>query len=66
MFEQFKNPDGTYNGAKALSSLSGISEKEIIWMAARLKQLIQVDGMSKAEAKAKVLLESKARPWEKE
>lgn len=64
MFGQFKNPDGTYNGAKALSAASGLPEGEILWTFNRLKHLMTADGKSKDEAKAIVREEAKCKPWE--
>ena len=37
--KEFKNSDGTYNGVKALSYLSGISESEILKSFNRVKEL---------------------------
>ena len=36
---EFKNSDGTYNGVKALASLSGLSEQEILKSFNRIKEL---------------------------
>lgn len=43
-----KNPDGTYNGAKFLSQISGISEEEIIKTFDIAKDLF-AQGKTKAE-----------------
>jgi uncharacterized protein YoaH (UPF0181 family) len=61
-----QNPDGTYNLVTYLSSLTGLSEAEVQWTAERLKQLMKVEGKSKAEATAIVKEEGKSRPWEVE
>lgn len=39
-FEPFRNPDGTYNGVKALSAVSGIPEAEVlrIWEDVKAKK----------------------------
>jgi ribosomal protein L17 len=34
-----RNPDGTYNGVKAMAQLSGLSEEEIRWTWERAKEL---------------------------
>lgn len=46
--EQFKNPDGTYNGIKAMASFSGLSEDEVRWTFDRVKEL-KSQGISKDE-----------------
>lgn len=63
-FEQYRNPNGTYNGVKAMSDLSGLSEAEVLWTFNRIKHLIQVDKMPRLEAVAKVKEEGKSKPWE--
>lgn len=64
MFEQFRNPDGTYNGAKAMSAWTGLSYEEVTWTAKRIKQLIHEDGKTKQEALGIVKEESKSKPWQ--
>lgn len=61
-WEAFRNPDGTYNGIKALAQISGLSEAEIAWTADRLRALLKA-GKSKDEAKAIVRAEAVSRPW---
>jgi hypothetical protein len=63
MFEKFRNPNGTYNGAKALSAWTGLSYEEVTWTAKRLKQLMHEDGNTKQEALGIVKEESKSKPW---
>lgn len=63
MFEQFRNPDGTYDGAKAMSAWTGLSYEEVTWTAKRLKQLMQEDGKTKQEAIGIVKEEAKSKPW---
>lgn len=57
-----KNPDGTYNGVKFMAAVSGLSEAEIAWMAARIKALI-AEGKTRAEARAIVKAEARVKPW---
>ncbi len=59
---KYKNDNGTFNGAKMLADVSGLSMEEILWTANRMKQLL-AEGRSKDEAKAVVALENKFRPW---
>ena len=63
MFEKFRNPNGTYDGAKALSDWTGLSYEEVTWTAKRLKQLMHEDGKTKQEALGIVKEESKSKPW---
>ena len=51
MKEDYKNKDGTYNGAKMLSNLSGISEEEILEVFERMKYLMDVENKSQEETK---------------
>jgi len=60
----FKNPDGTYDGAAALAALSGLSKEEIMWTWARMKHLRHVEGKTSEEAKAIIAKEVKLKPWE--
>lgn len=60
----WRNPDGTYNGIKMLADLSGLSRAEVAWTAKRLQQLMAA-GSSKAEAKAIVKTEAAEKPWER-
>jgi len=60
---QWRNPGkDTYNGAKMLADLSGLSEAEVQWTFDRIKQL-KKEGKSKQEAIDIVALESKNKPW---
>jgi hypothetical protein len=63
MSERWRNADGTYNGTRMLSEVSGLSEAEIRWTFDRLKHLMHVDKLSKSEAKARVSEEAKSQPW---
>lgn len=58
-----KNPDGTFNGIKALAVMSGLDEAEIAWMADRMRFLIHTQGKNKSEAKSIVTNEARAKPW---
>lgn len=61
---EFRNPNGTYNGVAMLAKLSGLPEKEIAWTAARIKQLMAVEGKPKSEALSILREEAKAKPWD--
>lgn len=37
--DKHRNPDGTYNGISYMAELSGLSQEEIKWTAARCKEL---------------------------
>ncbi|MDL2284443.1 hypothetical protein LJC19_04800 [Oxalobacter sp. OttesenSCG-928-P03] len=50
MFDEFKNPDGTYNGARLLSRISGLSEDEVLWTWNRAKEMRE-DGASRDEVR---------------
>ena len=64
MFEQFRNPgSNTFNGVKAMAAWTGLTEAEVAWTAARVKELI-AGGKSKQEAVDIVRAEGKAKPWE--
>lgn len=62
MADDFRNPDGTYNGVKMFASMSGLSEAEIQWTFLRIKALY-AEGKTKQEAKAIVASEAKSKPW---
>jgi hypothetical protein len=61
--DQWKNPNGTYNGAQMLADVSGLSIEEIQWTANRFKHLLHVEKRSTIEAKAIVKAESASKPW---
>lgn len=60
MIERWANGDGTYNG---VAMLAGLAPEEVAWTAARIKQLVVVEGRPAAEAKAIVAGEAKNKPW---
>ena len=60
--EQFRNPNGSYNGIKALAAWSGLSEAEVKWTAERMKALIK-SGVPAKQAIATLKEEAKSRPW---
>ena len=62
--QQFRNPDGTYDGVAMLAAMSGLSVAAVKWTADRYKTLLIEEGRDKAEAKRIVELEAKTRPWE--
>lgn len=62
MMDGFRNPNGSYNGIKALAAWSGLSEAEVAWTARRVKELMAA-GTSAADAKVIVKQEAKSRPW---
>lgn len=61
--EAHRNPDGTYNGVAILAELSGLSTAEVAWTAARLKQLMTIEGKPREEAVEIVCEEGLAKPW---
>lgn len=61
--EDFKNPDGTYNGTKFFATMTGLEEQEITYMFERMKQL-KVLNYSTEEAKKIIREELKTKPWE--
>ena len=44
--DAFRNPNGTYNGIKALAAWSGLSEEEVRWTAERMQALIKAGATS--------------------
>lgn len=60
--ERWRNPDGTYDGARALADISGLSREEVLWTFNRMKEL-KARGMSAEEYKAQVAREVKDKPW---
>lgn len=63
--ERYRNPDGkTFNGVALLAELSGLSQAEIAWTAARLKELMTVQRVDREVAKRMVKLEATLKPWE--
>ncbi len=57
-----QNPDGTWNGVKAMSAISGLDPREIKWMFDRMKQL-KASGADAAEMKRVVHEEGASKPW---
>jgi hypothetical protein len=65
-FDRYRNADrNTYNAAKMMADLSGLSQAEIVWTFNRLKNLMQYEGKTKEEAQAQVKIEAADRPWER-
>ena len=64
MFDKFRNLDGTYDGAKAMSAWTGLRYEEVTWTAKRLKHLMHEDGKTKQEAIGIIKEESKSKPWQ--
>lgn len=62
-FDAFKNADGTYNGVALFSEMTGLSQAEIRWTFDRLKHLLHVEKLSKADAVAQIRQEAAAKPW---
>lgn len=60
-----KNPNGTYNGARALAAVSGLEAAEVEWMFHRMRYYMTRCNYSSGIARTKVLAEAKGRPWEK-
>lgn len=61
----FRNANGTYNGVKALSELTGLSEAEVEWTNRRVKELVIVQKMPRSEAVAQIKREAAEKPWAK-
>jgi hypothetical protein len=59
-----KNENGTYNGVRALSAISGLSTAEVEWTWRRMVELKNT-GLSSDAIKATLKAEAAARPWEK-
>ena len=57
-----QNQDGTYNGARALSAISGLDQREIQWMFDRMKELVAL-GIDADERKRIVREEGASKPW---
>ena len=60
--DEFRNPDGTYDGAAALSAISGIPKDEVIWMWKCTSALL-VQGTPKSEVTRIVKQEAAMKPW---
>lgn len=56
------NSDGTFNGARALSAISGLDQREIQWMFDRMKGLVAAD-VGPEERKRIIREESTLKPW---
>ena len=56
------NPDGTFNGVKAMSAISGLDQREIQWMFDRMKELVAADVVPD-ERKRIVREEGASKPW---
>lgn len=59
-----RNADGTYDGSKVLSMLSGISDQEIAWMFKRAQQLMR-QGLTARDASNQANQEARAGAWKK-
>lgn len=57
-----QNSDGTWNGARAMSAISGLDQREIQWMFDRIKQL-KAAGADVAEMKRVLREEGASKPW---
>jgi len=57
-----ENPDGTFNGAKALSAISGLDQREVKWMFNRMKELVAA-GIPDVERRRIVSEEGAKKPW---
>lgn len=61
--EKHQNPDGTFNGVKIFSELTGLSEAEIEWTFNRMKHLLNVEKKTSEEAKEIIRKEVHSKPW---
>lgn len=57
-----QNSDGSWNGVRAMSALSGLDQREIKWMFDRMKQL-KTAGVDADEMKRIVREEGASKPW---
>ncbi len=55
-----RNPNGTYNGVSYFSEVTGLSQEEIAWTAARVRELRE-QGFGKEELLATVKREAKEK-----
>ncbi len=62
MLNKFRNKDGTYNGAAALSEFCGIPQEEIVWMFNRSKELY-AQGLTKSDVLRIIKEERNTQPW---
>lgn len=62
MIERWRNENGTFNGIKMMSDLSGRPEAEVAWIAERVKTLM-AEGKTKDQIKTILDDESKSEPW---
>lgn len=58
----FRNPDGTYDGAGVMAAISGIPKEEVVWMWKRTSALL-VQGVPKTEVTRIVKQEAAMKPW---
>lgn len=57
-----QNADGSWNGARAMSAISGLDQREIQWMFDRMKELT-ASGVDPETRKKMVREEGKQKPW---
>ena len=58
----FRNPDGTYDGAGVMAAISGIPKEEVVWMWKHTSALL-VQGVPKTEVTRIVKQEAAMKPW---
>lgn len=62
---QFRNQNGTYDGAAVLAALTGLSYVEVAWSAKRIKDLLATTNMTRQQVVSQVREEAKTKPWNK-
>ena len=60
--EVAQNSDGTWNGIRALSAISGLDPREVQWMWRRMQEL-KAAGCDATAMKLAVREESALKPW---
>ena len=62
MEDAFRNPDGSFNGARLLAAMAGTSEAGVLWRWRRIKEL-KTQGLDVETIKKQVTEEAKLKPW---
>lgn len=63
MCGDYRNADGTFDGAAAMSAMSGISKEEIMWTFSEMKRLLCVEKLPRAEAMRQIKAQAALAPW---
>ena len=57
-----RKPDGRWDGAATMATITGLSREEVVWTWERLSLLLG-SGMEKTEAMRLVKEQAKEKPW---